>query len=101
MAGLNTYTATLGPFDEAVPSIAFVFKCRCAPDCHCAPEDVCCDERPLYGFASNAWSKRSSERLLTMFSDGFIVVRPLEPRSVKFRPLSSTKNAGFLPSKKL
>jgi len=45
MAGLNTYTATLGPFDEAVRSIAFLFKCRCAPDCRCAPEDLCCDER--------------------------------------------------------
>jgi hypothetical protein len=45
MAGLNTYTTTLGPFDEAVRSIEFLFKCRCEPVCRCAPEDLCCDER--------------------------------------------------------
>jgi alpha-amylase/alpha-mannosidase (GH57 family) len=44
MAGLNTYTATLGPFDEAVRSIEFLFRCQCEPVCHCAPEDLCCDE---------------------------------------------------------
>ena len=43
MAELNTYTAMLGPFDEAVPSIAFVFKCRCAPDCRCAPLSAMAD----------------------------------------------------------
>jgi hypothetical protein len=45
MAGLNTYTVTLGPFDEAVHSIEFLFKCRCEPICRCAREDLCCDER--------------------------------------------------------
>jgi hypothetical protein len=45
MAGLNTYTTTLGPFNDGVRSIAFLFKCRCQPICHCAPEDLWCDER--------------------------------------------------------
>jgi alpha-amylase/alpha-mannosidase (GH57 family) len=45
MAGLNIYTATLGPFDETTRSIEFSFKCQCAPVCHCAPEDLCCDQR--------------------------------------------------------
>jgi hypothetical protein len=42
MAG---YTATLGPFDEAVRSVEFLFKCQCKPVCDCAPEDLCCDGR--------------------------------------------------------
>ena len=45
MAGLNTYIVTLGPFDEAVHSIEFLFRCQCEPVCHCAPEDLCCDQR--------------------------------------------------------
>jgi len=45
MAGLNSYTASLGPFDEAVRSVEFLFKCRCKPVCDCAPEDLCCDGR--------------------------------------------------------
>jgi alpha-amylase/alpha-mannosidase (GH57 family) len=45
MAGLNIYTATLGPFDITVSALEFSFKCQCAPVCHCAPDDLCCDER--------------------------------------------------------
>ena len=65
MAELNTYTAMLGPFDEAVPSIAFVFKCRCAPDCRCAPEDLCCDERHYTVLIKRLVKKGSSESALT------------------------------------
>ena len=45
MAGLNIYTATLGPFDETAHSVEFFFTCQCAPVCHCAPDDLCCDQR--------------------------------------------------------
>ncbi|CAN5750922.1 hypothetical protein BH09VER1_BH09VER1_12100 [soil metagenome] len=43
MAGLNTYTTTLGPFDEAAHALEFSFECQCAPVCHCAPDDLCCN----------------------------------------------------------
>jgi len=43
MAGLNFYTATLGPFDERARSIEFQFQCGCRPVCRCQPEDLCCN----------------------------------------------------------
>jgi alpha-amylase/alpha-mannosidase (GH57 family) len=45
MAGLNIYTATLGPFDETAHRVEFFFKCQCTPVCHCAADDLCCDQR--------------------------------------------------------
>ncbi len=42
MAGLNVYTATLGPFDENAVYVEFRFQCGCTPICHCAPGDLCC-----------------------------------------------------------
>jgi alpha-amylase/alpha-mannosidase (GH57 family) len=46
MAGLNIYTATLGPFDEGARSIELQFQCGCRPVCHCRPEDLCCNDQP-------------------------------------------------------
>lgn len=43
MAGLNSYTATLGPFDDRSHTIGFEFHCGCAPVCHCRAEDLCCN----------------------------------------------------------
>lgn len=45
MASLNIYTATLGPFDEAVATLEFSFQCQCPTKSNCLPGDPCCDQR--------------------------------------------------------
>ena len=43
MAGLNSYSAIIGPFGEHDRAIEFQFFCGCSLACHCKAEDLCCN----------------------------------------------------------
>ncbi len=43
MAGLHSYSATLGPFPPGVNALDFVFQCR---ECECRGQGSCCGAKP-------------------------------------------------------
>jgi hypothetical protein len=64
MAGLNSYSATLGPFDEAVHSV--LFKCQCKPVCDCARR-IFVAMGAAIRFSSNELRRKHSKYALPIF----------------------------------